>query len=194
MKKYFYTIFFLAFAGVFIYSLSEANASKMKRLGMDAYKSFYDLKISAIDGKEVISMNDFKGKYILCVNVASECGYTKQYAGLQELSKKYSDRLVVIGFPCNQFMGQEPGKPEEIKLFCEKNFGVTFLLSEKIDVKGINAHPIYKWLTQKEYNGVEDVTIKWNFNKILIDTNGNWKKYFGSSTEPMSEELVRFLK
>ncbi len=194
MKKYFYTIFFLVFTGVLIYSLSEANATKMKKVGMEAYKSFYDLKINSLDGKSTISMKDFKGKYVLCVNVASECGYTKQYAGLQELSKKYGDKLVVIGFPCNQFLGQEPGTAAEIKTFCEKNFGVTFLLSEKIDVKGSNAHPIYKWLTQKEFNGAEDVTIKWNFNKILIDQNGKWVKYFGSSVEPMSNEITQLIK
>ena len=113
---------------------------------------------------------------------------------LELLEKKYGDKLVVIGFPCNQFLGQEPGTADEIKTFCEKKFGVTFLLSEKIDVKGANAHPIYKWLTQKEFNGAEDVTIKWNFNKILIDQNGKWVKYFGSSTEPMSNEITQLLK
>jgi glutathione peroxidase len=193
MKKYFYTIFFLAFMGVLIYSLSEANASKMKHEMKEDSNTFYDLKINSLDGKRLINMNEFKGKYVLCVNVASECGYTKQYAGLQELYSKYKDKLVVIGFPCNQFLGQEPGTAEEIQTFCKKNYGVTFLLTEKIDVKGTNAHPIYKWLTQKSLNSKEDVTIKWNFNKILIDPTGNWLKYFASGTDPLDEEITKLL-
>ncbi|MDZ4668979.1 MAG: glutathione peroxidase [bacterium] len=193
MKKYFYTIFFLAFTGVLIYSLSEANATKTKEVMKTETTTFYDLKINSIDGKKQINMKEFKGKYVLCVNVASECGYTQQYAGLQELSSKYKDKLVVIGFPCNQFLGQEPGTAQEIQTFCKKNYGVTFLLSEKIEVKGSNAHPIYKWLTQKALNSKEDVTIKWNFNKILIDPNGNWLKYFPSGTEPMNAEITKLL-
>jgi glutathione peroxidase len=139
-------------------------------------------------------MIDFKGKYVLCVNVASECGYTPQYADLQKLAEKYADKLVVIGFPCNQFMGQEPGTAEDIQTFCKKNYGVTFPLSQKISVKGEDQHPIYQWLTTKSLNGVSDATIKWNFNKILVDPNGNWLKHFGSGVNPLSEEIGSLIK
>jgi glutathione peroxidase len=139
-------------------------------------------------------MIDFKGKYVLCVNVASECGYTPQYAELQKLAEKYTDKLVVIGFPCNQFMGQEPGTADDIQTFCKKNYGVTFPLSQKISVKGEEQHPIYQWLTTKSLNGVSDATIKWNFNKILVDPNGNWLKHFGSGVNPLSEEISSLIK
>ncbi len=191
MKKYFYSIFLLTFLGVLIYSLSEANAKKQNTV---AAKSFYDLSIPTLDGKGVIHMKDFKGKYVLCVNVASECGYTRQYEGLQKLYAQYKDKLVVIGFPCNQFMGQEPGSAAEIATFCKKNYGVTFLLTQKIDVKGSSQNEIYRWLTSKELNGVSDATIKWNFNKIFIGKDGQWLKYFGSSTEPMSTDITSLLK
>jgi len=192
MKKYFYSIFILVFVGALIYSLSEANAKK--ELTKTEKKSFYDLKIKAIDGTNTIQMKDFKGKYVLCVNVASECGYTPQYESLQKLSEEYKDKLIIIGFPCNQFLGQEPGTPEEIVSFCKKNYGVTFQLSEKIDVKGKNQNVVYQWLTQKNLNGISDAEIKWNFNKILIDPNGNWISYFPSKVTPLSEELTNYLK
>lgn len=191
MKKYFFSIFLLTFLGVLMYSLSEANAKKQ---GTVVAKSFYDLSIPTLDGKGVIRMKDFKGKYVLCVNVASECGYTRQYEGLQKLYSQYKDKLVVIGFPCNQFMGQEPGSATEIATFCKKNYGVTFLLSQKIDVKGSSQNEIHRWLTSKEMNGVSDATIKWNFNKIFIGPDGQWLKYFGSSTEPMSADITSLLK
>lgn len=191
MKKYFYSIFLLTFLGVLIYSLSEANAKKQTTT---AVKNFYDLSIPTLDGKGVIQMKNFKGKYVLCVNVASECGYTKQYEGLQKLHAQYKDKLVVIGFPCNQFMGQEPGSAEEIATFCKKNYGVTFLMSQKIEVKGSNQNEIYRWLTSKDLNGVSDATIKWNFNKILIGKDGKWMNYFSSNTEPMSSEITSLLK
>lgn len=152
-------------------------------------KSFYDLSINSLDGKP-IKFADFKGKKILCVNTASECGYTKQYEGLQKLSELYKGKLVIIGFPCNQFGGQEPGGSEEIGAFCKKNFGVTFPLTEKIDVKGDKQHPVYQWLCQKSNNNVGDYQVKWNFNKFLIDEQGNLQAYFPSSVKPESEELA----
>ena len=118
-------------------------------------------------------MEQYKGKQILIVNTASECGYTPQYQDLQKLHETYPN-LVMIGFPCNQFMGQEPGSNAEIKSFCQKNYGVTFLMAEKIDVKGKNQHPLYQWLTQKEKNGVENSTVSWNFNKFLIGADGTY--------------------
>lgn len=156
--------------------------------------SFHDLKIKALDGKSTINFSDFKGKKVLCVNTASECGYTYQYEGLEKLHQAYGDKLVVIGFPCNQFGGQEPGKPEEIATFCQKNYGVTFLLTEKIDVKGPSQHAVYQWLTQKAQNGVDDYPINWNFNKFLIDEKGNLIAHFGSGIEPMDEAIVSKLK
>ncbi|MBI1222276.1 MAG: glutathione peroxidase [Bacteroidetes bacterium] len=155
---------------------------------------FYSLSIPSLDGKDTIHFSDFKGKKVLCVNTASECGYTYQYGGLEELYEMYKDKLVVIGFPCNQFGHQEPGSPEEIGNFCQKNYGVNFLLSEKIDVKGDNQHPVYQWLTQKSQNGVGDYTIKWNFNKFLIDENGHLIGYYESGVKPLDDEITSHLK
>lgn len=155
---------------------------------------FHDLSIQSLDGKSTINFADFKGKKVLCVNVASECGYTYQYEGLEELHKTYGDKLVVIGFPCNQFGGQEPGAPEEIESFCKKNYGVSFLMTEKIDVKGDNQHAVYQWLTNKNLNGVDDYSIKWNFNKFMLDEEGKLIAYFGSGVKPMDEEITSLLK
>ena len=157
-------------------------------------KSFYDLSIKTLDGKGNINFADFKGKKILCVNTASECGYTKQYDGLQKISEQYKGKLIVIGFPCNQFGGQEPGGQAEISTFCKKNYGVTFPLTEKIDVKGKNQHVVYQWLCQKSNNQVGDYEVKWNFNKFLIDEQGNLQAYFPSSVKPESEELAAAIK
>jgi len=152
----------------------------------------YDIEINSLSG-EKINLNDFKGKKILFVNVASECGFTPQYADLQKLHEKYKDKLVVIGLPCNQFGEQEPGSTEEIKTFCQKNYGVEFLMTEKIDVKGDNQHPLYKWLTSKEQNGVVSTTVKWNFQKYLIDENGVFIDYFYSTTNPLSDKIIKLL-
>lgn len=157
-------------------------------------KNFYELSINSLDGKKSINLADYKGKKILCVNTASECGYTKQYEGLQKLNEKYKDKLVIIGFPCNQFGGQEPGSKEDISTFCKKNYGVTFLLTEKIDVKGAKQHPIYQWLCQKDNNGVADYEVKWNFNKFLISESGKLIAYYPSSVKPESEELAQAIE
>jgi glutathione peroxidase len=158
-----------------------------------ANPSIHSFKINAIDGK-TMDLSKYKGKKILIVNVASQCGYTKQYDGLQKLYEANKDKLVIIGFPCNQFGGQEPGGAEEIQQFCKKNFGVTFPLTEKIDVKGGNQAAIYKWLTSKSENGVLDATITWNFNKFLIDEKGELLAYFPSKVAPDSEEIAKYLK
>lgn len=157
-------------------------------------KTFFDLSIKSLDGKTTINMSQFKGKKILCVNVASKCGYTPQYEGLQKLYENNKDKLVIIGFPCNQFLYQESGTPEEIATFCQKNYGVTFPLTEKIDVKGSKQNEIYQWLTNKATNGVKDVEVKWNFGKFLINENGKFVEYFGSGTEPLSQEIAKYLK
>jgi len=154
-----------------------------------AAKSIYDFSVEALDGSK-INFSSFKGKKILIVNTASKCGYTPQYEGLEALYKKYKDRLVIVGFPANNFGGQEPGSNSEIKDFCKKNYGVTFLMAAKISVKGDDTAPIYKWLCNKSENGVLDAEIKWNFNKFLLDENGKLLAKFDSNVTPLSEALT----
>jgi glutathione peroxidase len=154
--------------------------------------SVYKFSVHKIDGGK-LKLKKFKGKKILIVNTASKCGYTPQYADLQKLYEKYSDRLVVIGFPANNFGQQEPGENPEIKTFCTANYGVTFPLTEKVSVKGEDIHPLFRWLTQKSENGVMDAEIKWNFTKFLLDEKGQLLKMFPSKTNPMSEEITSML-
>ena len=156
-------------------------------------QSIHSFKVKSIDGKE-INFANFKGKKILVVNTASQCGYTPQYEALQKVYAQYKNKLVIIGFPCNQFGGQEPGTNEEIVSFCQKNYGVAFPLADKVDVKGDRAVPIYQWLTQKSKNGVLDATIGWNFNKFLLDENGKMLAYFPSSVKPDSDNILSYLK
>ena len=156
-------------------------------------QSFYELSIPSIENKE-IKMSDFKGKYILIVNVASYCGYTSQYADLQKLSQKYTNQLVVLAVPCNQFGSQEPGSEKEIKTFCESKFDVTFPMTEKVNVKGKNQHPLYAWLTNKEQNGLDNFEVSWNFNKFLINGDGELIAYFKSSVNPLDEQIIEKLK
>ena len=170
-----------------IYSFSTRHrVSPEKKASMIAEtpKSFYELTYTDIDGKPV-SMSAFKGKYVLCVNVASKCGHTPQYAKLEALYEKLKDKLVIIGFPCNQFLGQEPGSEKEIAEFCTKNYGVTFPLSSKIDVKGKDQHPVYTWLMTKDVNGVSDDKVEWNFHKVLVSPEGVWLKAFAAGSDPM---------
>lgn len=153
--------------------------------------SAHDFTIRSIDGEE-ISLSTFKGKKILIVNTASECGFTPQYKELQELHEQYSDKLVVIGFPCNDFGKQEPGNNSEIKSFCEKNYGVTFLITDKITVKGQETHPLFKWLMEQN-NPSFTGEIKWNFEKFLIDENGQLIDRFRSTTSPTSKKITDLL-
>jgi glutathione peroxidase len=146
--------------------------------------SVYDFTVKGLDGKDV-KLSQYKGKKILIVNTASECGYTPQYKGLEELSKARSGKLVVLGFPCNQFGGQEPGSAKEIASFCEKNYGVTFPLMEKVEVKGAGAAPLFQHL--QKATGSEP---SWNFCKYLIDADGKVVKFYSSRVEPMSSELL----
>ena len=155
-------------------------------------QNIYDYSFTSIDGEEM-KLDQFKGRKILFVNVASKCGYTPQYAELQELHEKYGDHVVLIGFPCNQFMGQEPKEEAEIKSFCQKNYGVTFLMASKIEVKGKEQDPIYKWLTEKSLNGVEDTKVAWNFQKYLVDEEGKYLKMFAPGVKPMDEEITKEL-
>ncbi len=150
-------------------------------------ESIYDFEVINIDGKKV-SLSEYKGKVLLIVNVASKCGFTKQYSGLEELYKKYSEKgFAILGFPCNQFKNQEPGTNSEIKEFCSLNYGVSFNLFDKIDVNGEKAHPLYKFLT-KQVSGMLGDSIKWNFTKFIINKQGEPVKRFAPQTEPKSIE------
>jgi glutathione peroxidase len=144
-----------------------------------AARSIYDIQLKTLDGK------------ILIVNTASKCGYTPQYAELQQLSEKFADKLIIIGCPCNQFMDQEPGAAAEIASFCQKNYGVTFPISEKLDVKGNKQHPLYRWLCNKSENGALDATVGWNFNKFLINEQGQLVGYYPSGVKPMGPEITQ---
>lgn len=155
--------------------------------------SFYAFEMNNIDGKPV-SFEQFKGKKVLLVNVASRCGYTPQYEGLQELHEKYGDKVVVLGFPANNFGGQEPGSNEEIASFCETNFGVSFPMFEKVSVKGIDKHPLYRWLSDSNLNGWNDQEPSWNFCKYLVDENGKLLKFFPSNVKPMSEQMIKAIE
>ena len=152
--------------------------------------SIYDFTLKDIDGRDR-SLAEFKGQVLLLVNVASKCGFTKQYAGLEKLYQAYKDRgFVVLGFPANNFMGQEPGTEAEIKSFCSLNYGVTFPMFSKISVKGKSIHPLYAFLTSKELHGEHGGAVSWNFNKFLIGRDGAVRAHFGSRTEPGDPELA----
>ena len=153
----------------------------------------YQFSFTSIDNK-AINLSHFKGKVVLIVNTASKCGYTPQYAELEQLHKAYGSKLVIVGFPANNFGGQEPGSNAEINDFCQKNYGVSFVMAEKVSVKGTDIHPLFKWLTSKAENGVMDAEIKWNFTKFLLDEKGNLLAVFPSKVKPMGEEITAYLK
>lgn len=155
--------------------------------------NIYDIKINSLQGKP-IHFSDFKNKYLLFVNVASKCGFTPQYEDLEKLHQSYKEKLVVVGVPCNQFGKQEPGNASEIQEFCEMNYGVSFLMTEKIDVKGDNQHQLYAWLTSKSLNGNKSSSVKWNFQKYLVDKNGDLIDYYFSITKPTSSKIINHLK
>ena len=175
-----YKNYLLILTSLIMFSLFEKVEAKYEKL-------FFDLSIEGLNN-ETINLNDFKGKTILLVNVASKCGFTKQYTGLQTLYENYKDKdFLVIGVPSNQFGGQEPGSNEEIKNFCESNFNITFPITDKVDVKGKNAHIIYNWA--KENFGNSTVP-KWNFHKILINKDGKIQDTFNSFITPMSDKIT----
>jgi len=157
-------------------------------------KTFHDFSAKTIEG-EMLNMSVFDGKKVLVVNTASKCSNTPQYSELEELYKTYgSEKFVIIGFPANNFLRQEPGTDEEIKEFCEINYGVTFQMMSKISVKGDDIDPIYKWLTSKEENGVMDSKVSWNFQKYLIDENGHLVGTVSPRESPMTDEIVNWVK
>jgi glutathione peroxidase len=155
--------------------------------------SIYDIKINSLSG-EPVKLSEFNGKNILFVNTASECGFTSQYEDLQKLHETYKDNLIIIGLPCNQFGGQEPGNANQIQNFCQVKYGVEFLMTEKIDVKGAKQHELYKWLTNKDLNGNKSSSVKWNFQKYLVDEQGRFVDYYLSMTKPMSSKITQHVK
>jgi glutathione peroxidase len=187
----------IALSTVLLSCVAHSNQSNIQNYTMPtvvntSQPDIYAFKVEALDG-DIIDFAAYKGKKILIVNTASECGYTPQYKELQALYEKFKDKLVIVGFPANNFGGQEPGSNTEIKTFCEKNYGVSFPMAAKISVKGDDMAPLYKWLTSKAENGVLDAEIRWNFNKFLIDENGKMVAYFPSKVSPMSEEIINKL-
>lgn len=155
--------------------------------------NIYAFKVAGLDGGE-IDFSKFKGKKILIVNTASECGYTPQYAGLEKLYEENKGKLVIVGFPANNFGQQEPGTNAEIKSFCKKNYGVSFPMAAKISVKGDDMAPIYHWLTEKAQNGFTDSEVKWNFQKYLIDEQGHLVAWFPSKITPDNPDLLTAIR
>lgn len=159
-----------------------------------AIKSFYDFKINTLGGEEY-DFAQLKGKKVLIVNTASKCGYTYQYKELEELYQKYKDQdFTIIGFPANNFGFQEPGSDEKIADFCQKNYGVSFPMMSKSDVKGKSKNALYAWLTSKEQNGREDAKVSWNFHKFLVNEKGEWQAHYGSKTSPLDKAIVSFIE
>ena len=175
---------FLMIASVFVGSATVAQTSL----------SFYEFNVKDIDGNDY-QFSQLKGKKVMIVNVASKCGYTKQYAQLQEVYDTYKDSgFVIIAFPANNFLWQEPGTDEEIKSFCTLNYQVTFPIMSKISVKGKDMSPLYQWLTQKSMNGFKDSKVKWNFQKYLISTEGKLEKVCSPSMVPDDPEIIDWIK
>jgi len=156
--------------------------------------NFFSFTVKTIDGDD-LNLADFKGKKVLVVNTASKCGFTDQYEDLQRLYEEFGgDNFVIIGFPANNFLSQEPGSNEEIKEFCSVNYGVNFPMMAKISVKGKNIHPLYEWLTRKDKNGVMDAKVSWNFQKFMIDKEGNLVDVASPKTKPYDEKILAWIK
>jgi glutathione peroxidase len=193
IKKMLFIILFIVAvvaAGVAYYLFTNGNVKVDMALKS---ANLYGFKVKGLDGSS-IDFAQFKGKKILVVNTASKCGFTPQYEGLERLYKRFSDKLVIIGFPSNDFLDQEPGKDAEIAAFCQRNYGVTFPMAAKNDVKGKRQAPIYQWLTNKSLNGVESSAVMWNFQKYLIDENGRLMKHFSPKTDPEDPAIVALLE
>lgn len=175
--------------GLFIFIFSMVAV-----LAIGQSKTFHDLSAETITG-EMLDFSVFNGKKVLVVNTASKCGLTPQYAELEELYKEYGgEDFIIVGFPANNFLSQEPGTNEEIIEFCEINYGVTFLMMAKISVKGEDMHPVYQWLTQKEQNGIEDSKVSWNFQKYMVDHKGRLVGHLSPKQSPYSERILSWLK
>ena len=162
-------------------------------LGLSAQVNFHDFVVSDISGND-FELKQLKGKKVLVVNTASKCGLTPQYEDLQKLYDQYKDKnFVIIGFPANNFAKQEPGTDSEIQEFCSVNYGVTFPMMSKVSVKGKDIHPLYSWLTSKEKNNLEDSSVKWNFQKYLLDEEGKLLTHFSPKTKPFDPKIIELL-
>lgn len=172
---------------IFLFGLTTAT------IALSQTKSFYDFTVKTIDGKD-FPLSQLKGKKVMVVNTASKCGFTPQYETLEKLYENYKENnFIIIGFPANNFMSQEPGTNKEIKTFCTEKYNITFPMMEKISVKGDDIHPLYKWLTSKSENGVKDADVTWNFQKFLIDENGKLVDYLPPKEKPDSEKVISWL-
>jgi glutathione peroxidase len=160
--------------------------------GFAQTSGFYDFKVKTLEGGD-FDFSSLKGKKVMVVNTASKCGFTPQYKDLEEIYEKYKDNLVIIGFPANNFLNQEPGSAGEIREFCTANYGVTFPVMAKISVKGKDMAPLYKWLTSKDKNGVMDSEVRWNFQKYLIDENGKLVDVIYSKEKPSSDKVMAWI-
>jgi len=159
----------------------------------DSYKTLHNFTVKTLEEEE-FDMSQLKGKKVLIVNTASKCGNTPQYEGLQDLYEKYGgEDFMIIGFPANNFLRQEPGTNKEIREFCTNNYGVTFPMMSKISVKGNNMHPLYQWLTRKDLNGLMDSSVKWNFQKYMVDEEGKLVGMLSPKTKPLSEEIINWV-
>ncbi|KXX72036.1 glutathione peroxidase [Flammeovirga sp. SJP92] len=190
--KHIFTIALLACC-VALLACTKVHKSSPESTSFDDRKresQFYNFKLKKLNG-EYLDFQTLKGKKILIVNTASKCGFTPQYEALQKLHEKYGEKLVILGFPCNQFGGQEPGSSEEIASFCKLNYGVTFTMMEKVNVKkGDDQSPLYRWLSDPEENGWNDEAPSWNFCKYFINEKGELKDFFNSNVKPTDTDLI----
>jgi glutathione peroxidase len=170
---------------------SDKKMMSVKPVNVMTKGSFYDFSLKSLDGKETIDFSKYKGKKVVVLNTASECGYTPQYADWQAFYKEHGDKIVVLGVPANNFGGQEPGSNKEIATFCQKNYGVTFQMLEKVSVVGSDQHPLYKWLSKKDLNGWNDKEPTWNFCKYVINEKGEVSHFFASGVKPNSPEFKK---
>jgi glutathione peroxidase len=192
LPAHYFLIAFIGFSIILLLSGFSYQKIAKKVDDSPSKASFYELKAIGIDGEE-ISFNQYKDKKVLIVNVATKCGYTYQYEGMQKLNDLYGDKVTVLGFPANDFLFQESGSNESIAEFCESVFGVTFQMFEKITTKGRNQSPVYTWLSDSNLNGWNNQRPTWNFCKYLIDENGELIAFFDSKVKPLSEEITSLL-
>lgn len=194
MKRTLLTICFLLLFLMWDSNAQNNSTSTQKDQKQMKKETIYQFKVQDLEGNE-FDFSSLKGKKILIVNTASKCGLTPQYKDLQAIYDKYKDKnFVVVGFPANNFASQEPGTNEEIASFCERNYGVTFPMMEKISVKGADMHPVYQFLTQKSKNGLQDSNVKWNFQKYLINENGELEKVIAPKTLPTDKEVIAWIE
>ena len=184
----------ISFSGIYILRerIFKVNEKAPENKMIANENNFYKLSANDIDGNK-IDFSQFKGKKLLIVNVASKCGYTSQYKDLQELHKKYNDKITILAFPSNNFGFQEPGSNDQIEEFCETNYGIEFQLFEKSDVRGKNINSVYRWLSSINDNGWNDKSPRWNFFKYLVDETGSLKAVYSSNVNPLDNEIIDFV-